>query len=152
MTLPELQAIADRINTGTNDPDTSRALVVFNLTSHPVSGIAEFRASMSWSLHQPLPPVAVTEPDGTAVPAAVLEMQSGPDGKGRSERRQLSFALHFAVSDVPAQGWRTYIASYADASSPLLENGSEPVDLNVVETIRHSGDFSSMGKFSEVDG
>ena len=55
-----LAAIADRIDTGLDSPETSRALVVFNRTEQPLSGVAVFRASMSWPRDMPLPPVVVT--------------------------------------------------------------------------------------------
>jgi len=147
VTLPELQAIAERINTGTANSDTSRALIVFNLTDTPVSGVAVFRASMSWPHRQPLPPVDVSDRNGTVVPAAIREMTDGPDAKGRADRRQISFALHFAAADVPANGWRTYVAFYADTPSPPLENGAQIADLLVVETTRHGGDLPSTGNF-----
>lgn len=140
-----LQLIAERINTGTDNSDTSRALVVFNLMPQPLSGVAVFRASMAWPVGTPLPPVSVTNSDGRIVPSAVQEMQTGPDAKGRADRVQLSFALCFAVSDVPPNGWRTYIASYAEAPTLVLEDFVETPALIVVETTRHGGDLPMMG-------
>lgn len=143
----QLQALTERIDTGLADPDTSRALVVFNQTAVPQSGCAVFHAAMSWTANLPLPPLAVTEADGSVVAASVRGMTEDPDLKGRTDRLRLSFALHFAVRDVPAQGWRTYLASYADVSSPALENGRENADLSVVETTRHGGDLPLTGNF-----
>ncbi len=145
--MPNLQLIADHINTGTENPDTSRALVAFNLTPLPFSGIAVFRASMAWPREMPLPPVSIADADGKIVPSAVREMQTGPDAKGRAGRVQLSFALCFAVSNVPVNGWRTYLASYADAPTLLLEDFMETPDLVVVETTRHGGDLPMVGNF-----
>jgi len=142
----QLTAIAERINTGLDAPDTSRALVVFNLTDLPVSGVAVFRAAMSWPRDLPLPPVAVMD-EGRAVPAAIYEMTEGPDVKGRSDRCKLSFSLCFAVSDVPANGWRTYIASYTDVPAPALGDSVETPGLSVVETTRHGGDLPPVGLF-----
>lgn len=141
------QSLADRLNTGTDSPDTSRALVVFNLTPQPLSGVAVFHASMSWPQGVPLPPVVVTDLQGSAVPAAVRDRAVGPDAKGRSDRCQLTFSLCFAVSDVPANGWRTCIAAYTDAPLPTLEDFLETPGLVVVETMRHGGGLPPVGTF-----
>ena len=141
------QTLAERIHTGTENPETSRALVVFNSTSQPLSGVAVFRASMSWPRDVPLPPVAVTNSEGVPVPSRLHEMTQGTDAKGRADRVQLSFALCFAVSDVPANGYRTYIASYADAATLALEDFIETPGLSVVETTRHGGDLAMQGSF-----
>ncbi len=139
-------AIADRINTGRDDPETSRALVVFNRTDQPLSGIAVFHTAMSWPRDLPLPPVLVTD-NGRPVPSSVRDMSTGPDAKGRPGRRQLAFALAFAVTDVPANGWRTCIAAYTDAPAPALEDFVETPGLLVVETTRHGGDLPPTGNF-----
>ena len=145
--MPDLHSIAERINTGTEDPEMSRALVVFNSAPQSLSGVTVFRASMAWPRGMPLPPVSVTDSDGNTVPSALREMQKGLDAKGRADRVQLSFSLGFVVSDVPANGWRTYIASYADAATSLLEDFVETPGLTVVETTRHSGDLPMQGSF-----
>ena len=146
----DLQPLAERINTGTENPDISRALVVFNLTTSSLSGAAVFRASYSWPRDVPLPPVVVTDSDGTVVPSALRERQEAADAKGRADRVQLSFALCFAVSDVPANGWRTYIASYAEAPTlalrDVVEDFVEAPGLTVVETTRHGGDLAMTGE------
>ena len=141
--VEDLQAIADRINTGTADPDTSRALVVFNLTDLPLSGIAAFQADMSWHADTPLPPVVVTDMDGQAVPSAITDFREDVDRKGRADRRQITFSLRFAVQDVPPQGWRTYIASYTSEAAPDATGApaDETLGLIVVETMRHLGDL-----------
>lgn len=146
-TSADLQAIAGRIDTGADSPDTSRALVVFNLTDAPLGGVAVFRASMSWPLHTPLPPVVVGGLAHAPVPAAVRDMTESPDAKGRPGRCQLGFSLCFAASDVPAHGWRTFIASYADTASPPLQDFVETPGLVVVETTRHGGDLPPVGRF-----
>ncbi len=143
--LSSFQAIAERINTGAENPETSRALVVFNSTSLTLGGVAAFHASMAWPHDTPLPPVSVTDADSSTVPSAVREMQIGPDAKGRADRVQLSFSLCFAVADVPANGWRTYIASYTDAPTLALEDFVETPGLVVVETTRHGGDLPRQG-------
>jgi hypothetical protein len=142
-----LATIADRIDTGLDDPETSRALIVFNQSAVPLGGVAVFRASMSLLRDTPLPPVAVTDSTGETVPAAVTNFTEGPDAKGRSDRRQLTFSLCFAVFDVPAHGWRTYLASYAEAASPPLLDFVETLGLTVVETTRHDGDLPPRGNF-----
>ncbi len=142
-----LQALADRIDTGSENPEGSRALVIFNLTETPQSGTAVFRASMSWPLNLPLPPVAVAALEGGLVAAVIRELSEAPDRKGRADRVLLSFALHLAATDIPANGWRTYIASYAEAASPLLENAAENADLIVIETTRHGGELPPRGNF-----
>jgi len=144
--MTQLADIADRINTGLEDPENSRALVVFNRTDQPASGVAVFRAAMSWPHNLPLPPVVVTDA-GRPVPSAIHDMTEGPDTKGRADRRQLAFALRFAVADVPAKGWRTYIAAYTDVPMPALEDFVETPSLVVVETTRHGGDLPPTGNF-----
>jgi len=144
--MPDFQAIAERINTGTENPETTRALVVFNISPHSQSGVAMLRASMSWPRDVPLPPVIITGNDELPVPSALREMMQGADTKGRADRVQLSFAIYFAAADVPVHGWRTYIASYTDAPSPGLENALPNADLVVMETTRHSGDLPTTGE------
>jgi hypothetical protein len=146
-TPPTLPAIADRIDTGTDNPETSRALIVFNSTDLPIRGVAVFHASMSWPRDTPLPPVAVIEREEGIVPAAIIDLLESTDAKGRPDRRQLTFSLCFAVSDVPAHGWLTYLASYAEAASPLLQHFVETPGLFVVETTRHDGDLPPRGNF-----
>jgi hypothetical protein len=143
-----LQAIAEHINTGTDSLDMSRALVVFNLTPQSQSGVAVFRASMSWPRDVPLPPVVITDSDARPVPSALREMTQGLDAKGRADRVQLGFAIYFMVTDVPANGWRTHIASYTDAPSLELENALPNADLVVIETTRHGGDLTMTGKLA----
>ena len=144
---PDLQSIAERIHTGTGNPDMSRALVVFNSTAQSLDGFAVFRASYSWPRGVPLPPVSVTDTKGALVPSAIREMQEGPDTKGRAGRVPLSFSLCFAVSAIPANGWRTYIASYTDALILTLEDFVETPGLTVVETTRHGGDLPTQSSF-----
>lgn len=145
--LQDFYSIAERINTGTENPDISRALVVFNSTTQTLSGTAAFRASMAWPRGVPLPPVSVTDAAGSMVPSAIRDLREGPDAKGRADRVQFSFSLCFAVSDVPANGWRTYLASYADAPTLALEDFMEMPGLVVVETTRHGGELPPIGSF-----
>ena len=144
--MKHLAAIAERVNTGLEDMDTSRALVVFNQTQEPKSGFAVFRAVMSWPRAVPLPPVVVTQ-EGQVVPSVVGDMTQGPDAKGRADRCQLGFSLCFAASDIPADGWRTYIAAYTEAEGPTLEDFVETPGLVVAETTRHGGDLPPVGVF-----
>ena len=145
--MPDLQAIAERIHTGTENPDISRALVVFNSTPQFLSGVAVFRALMAWLRDTPLLPVSISDADGIAVPSAIRDLSKGPDAKGRADRVQLSFSLRFAVADVPANGWRTYFASYADVPALALKDFVETPGLVVVETTRHGGDLPMVGNF-----
>jgi hypothetical protein len=140
-----LSSVARRINTGTDNPETSRALIVFNLTSKPLSGAAVFRASMSWPRERSLPPVVVTDGEGIPIASALREMTQGADSKGRADRVQLSFALYFTVKDVPANGWCTYLAAYANTPAFALEDFIETPGLVVVETTRHRGDLPLTG-------
>ncbi len=141
-----LTEIAERINTGLDDPETSRALVVFNRADDPVSGIAVFSAAMAWPRALPLPPVVVMD-EGRAVASILYDMTEAPDTKGRADHCRLDFSLGFAVSDVPANGWRTYLASYTDAPAPTLGDFVETPSLVVVETTRHGGDLPPVGNF-----
>ena len=147
MTSDDLRAVADHINTGLACPDTSRALVVFNLTEQFLGGAAVFLASMSWPRDTPLPPVVVTDLTGVPVAATIQYKAEAPDTKGRADRRLLSFALCFQVSDVPPNGWHTYMAAYADVPSPPLQDFVETTGLVVVETSRHGGDLPPVGNF-----
>ena len=143
--MHSLHFIAERINTGTENPDTSRALIVFNLTSTPQSGVAVFQASMSWPKDVPLPPVVIADSEGVPIPSAIREMAQSADARGRADRVQLHFAIYFAAAAVPAQGWRTYLASYTDAPVLELENTLPNADLIVRETTRHGGDLPTIG-------
>lgn len=148
-----LQATAERIDTDAADPATSRALVVFNQTDQPLSGTAVFWAAMSWPIATPLPPLIVTDFDGNAVSFMLTDFSDSPDRKGRTDRQHLAFALRFAVHDVPAHGWRTYIASYIAsyaAQPPAETSASLPPNtpgLVIVETLPHPGDLPATGTF-----
>jgi hypothetical protein len=146
---PNLQATAARINTGTENPDTSRALVVFNSSDQPLSGVAVYEASMTWPINHNVPFVAISEFDGSTVASDMPDMAEGPDPKGRDDHRLLAFQIRFAVQDVPANGWRTYIASFADELFPPDPEGLDvgTVDLTVIETTRHGGDLPHIGTF-----
>lgn len=144
--MSDLSAIAERIQTGLDNPEISRALVVFNQTDQPLSGTAVFHVSMSWPRDAPLPPITVMD-EGKTVPSAIRDMTAGSDIKGRPDRCRLRFSLCFAVSDVPANGWCTYIAAYAETPSPTLEDFVGIPGLVVVETTRHEGDLPPVGNF-----
>lgn len=147
--LSLLRQIAERIDTGEADPQASRALVVFNVTERALSGTTVFRANMAWPKSLSLPPILLTDSAGHGVPCAVSEINESPDKKGRADHCHLSFALRFTVQDVPAQGWRTFIASYADASPilpPDLADAETP-GLIVIETLPHAGDLPANGTF-----
>jgi len=116
----------------------------------PLSGVAVFPADMSWPLGTSLPPVAVMEMDGTPVASAITAKSAGPDRKGRANRCQLTFELRFAVTDVPARGWKTYIAAYTPVPSLLtLTEVTETSGLLVIETTRHAGDLPPVGTFAD---
>lgn len=145
-----LQPIAERINNGTELSDSSRALIVFNLTASPLAGVAIFHTDMSWPMGTPLPPISVMEMDGTLVASAMTAMAEGPDRKRRADHCQLTFDLHFAVAYVPAQGWKTYIAAYTPEPSPMLRKElTETPGLLVIETLRHVGDLPAVGTFAD---
>lgn len=150
MPQTDISYIAKRIETGLADPHTSRALVVFNLTDSPISGSAVFHAEMSWPVGTPLPPVVVMEMDGTRVASALTDQYKSPDLKGRADRRHLSFDLYFLVRDVPACGWKTYLAAYAERGSSVQDNAlTETPGLIVVETLCHEGDLPPVGTFAD---
>jgi hypothetical protein len=139
--------LAERIDTGLDDPEISRALVVFNGMEQPQSGIALFQADMSWPRAVAFPSVIVHELYGEMTPSALVDWQEGPDKKGRADRKQIHFVLRFVVYDIPPQGWRTYIAAYTDMPIPnapiVLADSS--ATLLVVETLRHAGDLPPAG-------
>jgi hypothetical protein len=140
--LPDdYQNVAAQIDTGISDPETSRALIVFNHTDRSLDGAAVFRAEMAWPADTSLPPVVISELGGAAVPSVLTDWHEGPDQKGRAAHRHISFVLRFAVQDVPAQGWRTYIATYSDTLGPVLPETQfeNTPGLVVVETLRHEG-------------
>ncbi len=148
----DLQAIAGRINTGTADPDTTRALVVFNHADAAQSGVAVFRVQMSWPVETPFPPVLVTDLDGQPVPSALADWQEASDARGRPDHRQISFALRFLVGDVPARGWRTYLAAFVAVPAPNAPAAMAPETphFTVVETLPHSGDLPHAGTFPQL--
>lgn len=149
---PDLAALAERIHTGLNDPESSRALIVFNSSGEEYSGVAIFHADMAWPVGVSLPPIVVREREGAVVASVLTAWQEGPDAKGRADHRQIAFDLRFGVQNVPAHGWRTYIASYEEV--PTV---SFPADVTglaagviVVETQRHAGDLPPVGRFVSV--
>lgn len=147
--MPNLQEIVKRINTGEADPETSRALVVFNETNAPITGVAVFEAEISWPLNDLLPFIAVSDAEGNSASSDIPDMAEGPDPKGRADWQRLAFQLRFAISDVPAQGWKTYLAFYGGeivAPDPQGLDVESP-GLTVVETTRHGGDLPACGPF-----
>ena len=107
---------------------------------------------MSWPAGTPLPPVRITDGDGNPIPAALTDLANAPDRKGRADRRHLTFALRFLVADVPAQGWRAYVAAYVTEPVPDSPDALAPetAGLNVVETLRHDGPLPPQGTFAET--
>ncbi len=146
-TASNLQPIADRINTGLEDTETTRALVVFNCrTDGPLSCSAVFPVAMSWLVSTPFPPVTVTDENGSLVASAVRFYRQSPDIKGRKTHCHVWFELWFDVCDVPQRGWKTYIAAYTEVPGPLLTEFHGLHGLLVVETTRHGGDLPRVGE------
>jgi len=149
--IPErLKTLADRINTGLDSPETSRALVVFNLTNVPLSGVAVFDASMAWPTALPFPPVVVTEMGTVIVSSTITRYDDAADKKGRSDYRLIHFELRFAVQAVPSNGWKTYLAAYTQTSPHPLLDLTEQKGLMVAETMRHGGDLPPVGTFASA--
>jgi hypothetical protein len=152
--MPDFAALVARIDTGTDNAETSRALVVFNTTEETVSGVAVFEASMTWPVNDLVPFVAVTDTDGNAVASDIPDLAEGPDPNGREDHRLLAFQLRFAVSNVSAKGWRTYLAYLAGDAGPdeVMPPDPEGLEgetpgLQVIETTRHGGDLPPTGTF-----
>jgi hypothetical protein len=147
----QYEQIALNIDTGTDDAETSRALIVFNPTSLAVSGIAVFHVDMPWPAGRVLPSIGVTHLDQTvqsslSIPTflpARIAAAVGPPAVGTKELGRLIFDLRFEVHDVPANGWDTYIAKYGPDSPADKDSIPHPVQpisaLAVVETTRHHG-------------
>ena len=155
MITPNPQETAVRIDTGTAKPETTRALVVFNITDEPLSGAAMFEASMAWPVNELMPFIAVTDMDGTPTASDIPDLAEGPDPEGRVDYRLVAFQLRFAVQDVPANGWRTYLA-YMSGDYDAPDEGAVPdpeavgeltAGLEIVETGRHGGDLPPVGTF-----
>lgn len=149
MATPDLNEIARRIDTGSANPETSRALVVFNESDAPVTGVAVFQAEISWPMNDLLPFIAVSDMEGNPVISDIPDIAEGPDPKGRADWQRLAFPLRFAVADVPPRGWRTYLAFYGGEIVAPDPQGLdiESAGLTVVETTRHGGDLPSCGTF-----
>ena len=147
----DLQALADAIDTGDGDADLSRALVVFNSSRSVVGGFVTFPVDMPWRRERALPPVRIGRfgsNDRTQVVVAGLRFTESDADPGRG---RLSFDLAFEVSLIPAQGWDTYIAEYAEGAAPaadVLPDGStQALGCRVVETLRHNGLIPARGYF-----
>ncbi|MCW3061816.1 MAG: hypothetical protein JWQ02_3637 [Capsulimonas sp.] len=148
--LDVLRQTAENIDTGLDAPETSRALVVFNATDEALSGNAVYHAQMSWKRGAELPPIAVTQLDGQTVPSWVSPVQRDEDERGRLDREQIAFDISFAVTDVPANGWKTYLAWFTDQapSKKFDEDLRKPhTGLLVIETTRHGGHLPASGTF-----
>ncbi len=153
MPFPDLQNLAGRIDTGDADSETSRALVVFNTTGKALTGVAVHEASMAWPVNALVPFIAVTDTNGSPVASDIPNLAEGPDPGGRADHRLLAFQLRFAVQDVPARGWQTYLVFMAgdavdETAAPEPQGlDTETPGLVVVETSRHQGDLPPVGTF-----
>jgi len=128
--------IASRIDTGTTNPDSSRALIVFNTTSEPLSGIAVFHVDMPWRDGRELQGIQVSHLLSQRVCISSISEPIFSGGR-------IMFDLCFEVVDIPALGWDTYIAEYVEtATNKLSTLHPNTVDLVVHETPRHTGSLS----------
>jgi hypothetical protein len=137
--------IASQIDTGTETPSNSRALIVFNPTSNAHSGIALFHVDMPWRDGRELPSILVKHL-ATAVfcNSGITHPRVSPAVSGQTHGR-IQFEIWFKVSEIPAEGWDTYIAEYESNDAQSHSNGNLPaanLKLTVVETTRHEGKLS----------
>ncbi|BDI32243.1 hypothetical protein CCAX7_42940 [Capsulimonas corticalis] len=144
-----LRQTAEKVDTGTEASETSRAFVVFNTTRAPLTGTAVFHAEMSWPRGADLPPIAVTEMAGRPVPRVVGDVLRSEDERGRPDRERIAFDIRFAVTDVPANGWKTYLAWFTEDPAPpnAADLPEAETGLIAIETTRHGGDFPASGTF-----
>lgn len=130
--------IASQIDTGTENFDNSRALIVFNSTDKPVSGIACFHVDMPWRRDKILPAIDIYH---FLTNQATRCRYSLTPGFMPADRR-LVFDLSFEVKDIPALGWDTYIAEYVEKVKTPRLNAEDWIDsLIVAETLRHPGEY-----------
>ena len=143
-----LRAIAARIDTGIANPETSRALIVFNPADTPASGIAVFDVDMRWRDGQPLPPLRLSRLVTGASCRSRITPPEFTASNGEAQKGRIHFQILFEVEEISATGWDTYIAEYLDTSATpdparqLIDSTDSAVlDLKVFETTRHLGDL-----------
>ncbi len=149
-----LQEFAERIDTGNDNPDRSRALIIFNFSDKPLEGLVLFSVDMPWTDTDELPPVRVCKfGSEEAAPSGIRQLKHEPAAPGQAKGR-ISFGLCFEVDLVGEHSYATYIAEYVE-SQDVPEVIGEPADsqyYRVVETVRHEGELPPFGPLPELFG
>lgn len=145
--VDNLQQIADLIDTGTENSENSRALVVFNLTPQALNGCARYRVSMPWKIDHIMPPIVVSNMDGFPIDSEVSHLSQNPLAMAREGYMQIEFDLLFRVTTINPISWQTYIAAFSDCTVETATEYLSPIiaALQVFETNRHNGIYPHTG-------
>jgi len=160
----EIAAYLPRINTSSvHQRDTStRILVVWNPETAPYSGPVRFRAAFPVRVAFGRRPVTVRDAHGAVVPSHFTVSEITPRADLPEDKVLWTLELEF-LAVVPARGWRSYAATYGysalsrsddpdfwerQTTSPLV---SSPLQVQVVETLSHSGDLPATFSLAEAE-
>ena len=97
-------------------------------------------------------PVTLRDEHGTIIPSRLIESTLTAHPDLPSDRRLWTLTLEFVASDIPAQGWRTYAATFAASPESHSDDTAfwsalPKADLAVSETDCHPGDLPLTGAF-----
>ena len=134
--------IAAAIETGSGDPGTSRALVVFNVSPDSISGTVSYHVDMPWRPDRPFPTLRITRlTTGATASHRVGDLCIEPP-TGDGDYGRLTFELYFECAEIAADGWDTYCAEYRQESrsaEPELRPQVDPSRYRILETLPHAG-------------
>lgn len=148
--------LSEVVDTGP-DSDIKRSLVIFNPTTVPVTGRAIFPVDMPWRRGEQFPFIAVREMQTDHVVLHEIDgvqWSSFPAAENAdADKLRLRFLMAISVSDVPANGYATYIASFEDDTdqAPKYERPVFRPDLVVVESRGHGGALPGRGALVRAD-
>lgn len=153
--LRQLEAEIDtRFDEATGD---YRALIVWNPTDAPYTGVAVLHVDMPLKAGAEPRPAAVWTPDGVRVPCQILHSRLEPiaewrlpDGTVRplpAGSRRWQFDLAFWVENLPPRSYRVYRSEWSAEEQPLpaLPEGEPPVYVR--EALPHPGRRPKTGQF-----
>lgn len=149
--LESLRRATELIDTSNDDPDATRALVVWNAGETSSAGIAVYHAEYPMRSAASLVGVDVRDGDGLAVPAALRNVTIRNSGEGAGERPIVIFDLVFVIREIPPRSWDTYFASYAQRAREEDKLRESPeADVAVLETLCHGGPLPPRGSFDKL--
>jgi hypothetical protein len=141
-TRRDYRVLAKAVATGFSDPATSRALVVFNITTQPIAGVVVFQVEMPWRADRRFPPLRVSNlVTGKTAPHAIANLRYEP-AVDQPRDGHIKFELCFECASIAGRGWDTYIAQYAeteDDSEFALDGPIDRTAYRIFETLPHDG-------------